>query len=482
MDFQISDAVKSMSRGPFRRANLKGYIGQMSNPREKGIFDENIAEILSQQGFVWNEEPRSLYDPQQLFDALDLYAPSNERKIKFDSYLDEGFHAAMKAFGFKRNQFEASKLKVLKDIEVLDAMHLNKSSGLPLLTKKAAAVQYSFDRELQIRLHIKSPNPCIAYKRTQVGKTRLVWGYPMEMTIMESRFARPLIEKFLTIRTPMAFGMTKPALGAYLDSSLRSHKWIYALDYSKFDSSIPARLIRMAFDILGTWFSAEDKEKYGWEQIIRYFICTPIVMPDGNLYTGKRHGVPSGSYFTQMIDSIVNVILLVAMSARFRLGIDIRKLFVLGDDSIFSSNIKLPLEEAAEFLSSYGIRLNVDKSRIGEIHFLGADWYFGLPVSDIRQLVTKAVFPETFRVYSKDPVKRKAEALGVVLSYMSTYENAWALLPWGYRVQTQVQYALKSRWRPEFLSGSEKFLETEFHLGRVPRDTDAHEPMERLFK
>ena len=144
----------------------------------------------------------------------------------------------------------------------------------------------------------------------------------------------------------------------------------YGLDYSKFDSSISSTLIRYSFDILKTWFEYIDQNE--WSIIVNYFCSTPIVMPNGNLYAGKRHGVPSGSYFTQLIDSVVNVILIGALSSRFQLDIYHRELFVLGDDSIFATRQKLDLQKVAEFLMTYGIKLNIEKSTKNQVHYLGA--------------------------------------------------------------------------------------------------------------
>lgn len=69
-----------------------------------------------------------------------------------------------------------------------------------------------------------------------------------------------------------------------------------------------------------------------FEIIEDYFIHTPIVMPDHHIYYGKKHGVPSGSYFTQIVDSIVNVIIAGTISAKFNMYINKSDIYVLGDD------------------------------------------------------------------------------------------------------------------------------------------------------
>lgn len=422
-----------VDRGTFRRTQLDRYIKNMSQANDNIIFDDHVAEVLREQGFIIDEsrdKARSLYDPEKLYDALALYGPHKSNKILMDADLSKGFNLAFKVFSKPK---DLSHLSVLKGEEhLMKAMKLNKSSGLPMMSSKLDSFVYSLDREEQIRLGLKSPNPCVAFKRTQENfKTRLVWGYPMEMTLMEARFARPLIDKFLSSRTTMAFGLKKHELGAFLEYHVNPEQvggFVYCLDYSKFDSSIHSGLISRAFSILKTWFSDEDLEEYGWEQVIRYFSCTPIVMPDGHLYTGKRHGVPSGSYFTQMIDSIVNTMIIGALASKLGQPLHWRQLYVLGDDSIFNLPNRVSLESISQIIAGYGITVNIQKSSIGTMHFLGAYWVRCLPDESISKLVGRAVFPETFRQYSEEKSKRQ-QAMELLASYASQYRSAWKFIP-----------------------------------------------------
>jgi len=296
-----------------------------------------------------------------------------------------------------------------------------------------------------------------------------VWMYPLEMTIAEARFARPLIDEFLISRTTMAFGMMKWEMGALIDSiSFQQDGQVVALDYSKFDSSIPSFLIRQAFSILSTWFAPQDLEKYGWDKIVNYFIHTPIVMPDGNLYTGKKHGVPSGSYFTQLIDSIVNTILIGAMSHKFKLGIAWTRFLVLGDDVIVNfKNAESLMPKICEFMKQYGITINPDKQEFAP-HFLGADWYHGKPFRDLEELKSKAVYPESFRNY-KTPKSDRTGPWSVLYSYATQYYNAWRLLhkewsPYDWNNRTGGK---------SYSTGSDRYLEeqTTRYLGTKIRAT-----------
>lgn len=470
-----------VDRGPFRRAALKPYISQMSKPNPDGIFDDHVAEILREQGFSWEEDPRSIYDPQQLYDALKRYATDWTAFEQFDTHLEYGFRKAYKIFAKPKN---VQPLNILSDEEVVQsALKLTKSAGLPSLGKKRDNLAYAFDREAQIRLGTKAPNPCIAYKRTQQGnKSRLVWGYPLEMTIMESRFARPLINEFLKRPTPMAFGMSKAELGAKL------HRYVFegsgttvCLDYSKYDSTIPKGMIKEAFRILSTWFLDRDVEAYGWDTVVKYFITTPIVMPDGHLYTGKDHGVPSGSYFTQMIDSVVNVAIVYAIRSRFGLDFHPRQLYVLGDDVIVNVRGKVDVRAWANYVSHFGLIIHDDeKTEVGPTHFLGAYWDKGKPDIPLEKIVSKAVFPETFRDYQGQP-DRGSES--VLRSYACNYLSAIKMVPIGgtnvWKFQA-LRHLDRDEWddNPSFLSGSDRFLGEELRLlKRKTRFQDRPSPL-----
>jgi len=454
------------SRGTFRRANLtkfKHYQSMMSRPIDDALYDDSCADILKEQGFDIEGiyEPRNIYDPEKLYETLKLYGPEVKPSIIKDKHLKAGIDLAYKVFAKPKDL--SQDLEVLQDNKLISGIKMNKSSGLPLLTTKAESLVYSLDRLDQVISGVKSPNPCIAYKRTQANnKTRLVWGYPLEMTLMEAQYARPLIDNFLKVRTPMAFGLKKPELGALLEIQVRSKKNIVALDYSKFDTSIDSTLISYAFNILKTWFSESDIQNHGWDQIVKYFISTPIVMPDGQLYLGKRHGVPSGSYFTQLIDSIVNVILIGAVSSKFNLRLSWRNLFVLGDDCIFGTNNKISLKQVADFLlHHFGIKVNVLKSSVDKLEFLGATWVNGLPTIEIEKLLQKAIFPESFRNY-KD-VGKLAGARNVLVSLAGQYISGHRLSPMVWKNDYGSVPFVKDIMdiNPRFMTGSDRFHYSE---------------------
>lgn len=426
----------------YRDKRIKGHCARMSVADERVLFDSRVATVLENQGFSWVEAPRSVYKPEKLYQALEKYAPQNTPVVHFEEHVKRGIALAYKSFG--RPKWIA-KLQPLP-LDELSAKTLTSnwtgSAGLTAFgTKKRDAVDIALGSATRILLGEKVPEPCVAFKRTQFNdKTRLVWGYPYSMTIIEGLLAQPLISWFKGAHTPMAFALPSGALGARIRKSAEWNKWAYSLDMSSYDSSISSRLIEVAFDIIATWFDLEQTEpvtgvtyRYILHRIKKYFINTPIVMPDGFLYIGKRHGVPSGSYFTQLVDSIVNVVVAGAISSKFKLHVHLNDLLVLGDDMLMWSNRKCDLDAISSYAKN-SLGINVHGSAKSEIvhytdpvHFLGRSWENGIPDTPLEEVIKRLVYPETFRKYDQDPHVAAEQVHLMFLSMASTYRSAWRL-------------------------------------------------------
>lgn len=165
----------------------------------------------------------------------------------------------------------------------------------------------------------KQKPPCdIAFRPARcekdINKIRLVWVYPMEISALEALFAVPLINELSKIPDfPIAWSFS-PWSGHHFGfhAKWHAHKThILNTDYSSFDASVSDELIRRAFKILRSCFNFSDNSKYLhrlWDYLIDYFIRTPFIGPRGELLV-KNGGVPSGSWFTNLIDSVVNMLI-----------------------------------------------------------------------------------------------------------------------------------------------------------------------------
>jgi len=367
------------------------------------------------------------------------------------------------------------------------------SAGLTSFgNSKAESMTRALERGLETLRGDKAPEPCIAFARTQFeGKTRLVWGYPYSETVIEGLVAYPFLQLLKGRNTPMAFAITTMALGAKLRVAAYHNRFGYSIDMASFDSSVSEFMIDQAFRIIKTWFNLDQVEPTSgltcreiFVHVQNYFTHSSIVMPNGMIYHGRKHGVPSGSFFTQIIDSIVNVIIAGTISSKFHLHVDKREIFVLGDDLLIWSDRDMDLTTMAKFASeTFGVTFRSDKSkkfRSSEtIQYLGREWTHGIPDLPLEEVIKRMVFPERFRKYSEDEHQRIRQAKLLFLSFASVYWCAWGLADdvigtgrWSETpgaIETSIfgnafdKYAVE----PDHLSGLMRFLQMYFKESSV---------------
>ena len=440
-----------IKRGPFRRKGVEEYVKRMSLPREKAVYDSTVTNLLEKAGYEIPEDPASVYDPEQLWTQLDRF--SEKTTFVEDEFIESAVKRAYRAFGY-RESYGPKLIPLQTETEIIEAIKLEKHAGV-YFSDKLSAWPRAWTRRIDVLEGTKKPNPCLAGVRTQRNnKTRLVWGYPLEMTMLESAFAKPLIDVYKEIRSPMPYAIRRYAIGARLEFTLQERNRV-ALDFSKFDSSVPAHLIKVAFRILRTWFDDfEDYDEVGWREIKKYFLNTPIVMIDGNLYTGKTHGVPSGSFFTQLIDSIVNYIIITAAMSKFDMHPHEMRIHVLGDDSVFSTNADVSLKTLATYFKTKGFNLNIEKSSVvgrnSPIEFIGFLWDKGTPSKDINKVLLSMSQPEKWRQKGLDKKKEFERAYRLILEMVTLGANL-------YEVLRKVQPSSPSRhiyYKPEGKTGS----------------------------
>lgn len=477
--------LSGFRRKPYRMKRLDEYFKRMSKLNDKIIYDDNVADMLAAQGFEVEEDPRSIYDPERLFIALSMYAPGRVQNPVPTEHYQAGLALARACF--KRPVSSPFLEMMPANAETIFTITRKPTASAGLTAygcTKAEAMTRGLERGMQTLLGEKAPEPCLAFARTQFGrKTRLVWGYPYSMTFIEGLIAYPMLKEFKRRRSPMAFATKTIALGTRLRVAAYHKKWAYSIDMSSFDASLSTAMIHEAFKILRTWFDPNQYDtrsglstKQVFDLIERYFLHTPIVMPDGFIYHGKKHGVPSGSYFTSIIDSIVNVIIAGTIASRFKLNVDKRDIFVLGDDLLIWSNRDISLETLASFASKFfGVEFHPQKSMKFQhtevIHFLGRDWDKGVPDLPVSGILKRMVYPERFRKYSSDPAERKREVSMLIASYAAVYRSAWKIAKrllgsplWWQAGCTELDVAAYGPLggvppNPEHLSGLERYME-----------------------
>lgn len=258
-----------------------------------------------------------------------------------------------------------------------------------------------------------TPSDCCAFVRSHLtdstDKVRAVWGYPMAMTLGEAMFAVPLIEAYKErITCPFAYGL-ETAVGGMkkIISETQFYKHFTAIDFKNFDKPIHPRFIKTAFNILMRNVDFINYRNYGvaaawknikmWQFIENYFINTPVRLSNGERY--MNCGVASGSYFTQLIDSIINHILITYIYL-VQTGRPPAYLKVMGDDSIAADNRSIDLDWASQLMETFGMTLNLHKSAvstdINKLKFLGFEFNYGFPLKSFDEWVSLLLLPEGF--------------------------------------------------------------------------------------
>lgn len=404
--------------GPFRRAKIKQWISFLNSKKEDTVIvDRDLKRRLNEMGYYPDFNPASYFNIQELWDTLYLYDQGFNADINYfmkDVNFKRAINLAFKRFGSGGRKL----VPVVEEVDLYNCIHKDTSAGLPYMTRKDEAFPASYQRFKDIKKGKKAFNPCLCQFRTQrkldlhgkpVGKTRNVFAYPLDATLFESQYFYPLQEVYLKKRTPYIAGLWRCDLGCRLDSGLTG-KFIYEFDFSKFDTSVPRGLIRVCFNIIKTWYDIEYHKDI--DKIFQYFINTPIVMPDGHLYVGKSKGVPSGSCFTQIVDSIVNFIITMAASFRFNMRVNWYNCHFVGDDGIFTSDKDVDFGSISQYLSHFGFNLSPSKSRKisakEEFHFIGFYYKKGIPHKPLDEVITGMTYPERPRKFPEDVNKLDA--------------------------------------------------------------------------
>jgi hypothetical protein len=213
--------------------------------------------------------------------------------------------------------------------------------------------------------------PCRSAARRQIrlrgtNKPRLVWAYPGYINVLEAQFGAPLME----VKPPfLGWSLNWLDYGRSVERLRKSFYFSGAMsiDFSSFDSTIPAFMIREAFSILRSFFELNSKELKMFKELEVYFINTPLHLYDKVVV--KHRGIPSGSYFTQIIGSIVNMLACYYSSLRSNQRVRILSGSIwMGDDSLLKLSDTFSSDDMEYYFLRYfkelGLKISIDKTEI----------------------------------------------------------------------------------------------------------------------
>lgn len=251
---------------------------------------------------------------------------------------------------------------------------------------------------------LRSSVPDVGYTRTQLTdlsektKVRGVWGRAFHYILLEGTSADPLLQAFKEGGTFYHIGQDPTVSVPYILSDTAGKcAWLYALDWSSFDATVSRFEIHAAFDLLKQRIEFPNFETEQCYEICRQlFIHKKIAAPDGKVYWAHK-GIPSGSYYTSIIGSIINRLRIEYIWIKLR-GHGPTICYTQGDDSLCGDDERIEPERIADIANPIGWLINPAKTattRYPEyITFLGRTCYGGLNHRDLIRCLRLLIYPE----------------------------------------------------------------------------------------
>jgi len=349
--------VKCHLRGQWQKIPVRHGISTIRSVPSKFLRKHSSYNITD---FLW----RDVADRSSMEARFEAYKQDLSVDMD-DDILDWAHEQVSGLFGY-------DSLKPLRLKEAIRNLPQGSSAGYPYLTKRSEVVSEitrdaSVIQDAIFRGSKPEVYPCVASSRRVVrqkgkNKPRLVWGFPGAISALEARF------EGATKRVLKNFKFLGCNLN-WMDPSSWKELFkvesgqLVTLDYKGFDASVNTKLIRSAFSIYRQLFQLTDKEEKLFHFLIEYFIHTPLVFY--NRIVQKHRGLPSGSCFTYIIGTIVNMLIsyYCAGSIGYSIGSASRW---SGDDSRVSTDCGINkfqyMREMEETTRELGVCIHPDKS------------------------------------------------------------------------------------------------------------------------
>lgn len=289
------------------------------------------------------------------FSPRSIAKPWEDRRASFLEYFEnrpKRFPADKLPYRNYGNLVE-SRLRPLSNEIAMKSVKNNTNSGLPYYKDKGLIKNKCLRDYPEL---IRSNYPCVLFTRTQENnKTRDIWGYPIADTLREMKYYIPLLQyqKDLFWRSALLGpkGVDRGITNLIKLSKSRGNS-IISIDFSSFDKSVSLELQNEAFNYIKSLFQSKFRDDI--DDIFERFATIQIITPDG--ITSGCHGIPSGSTFTNEVDSLVQ---LFAVMPTGLLSQDTFQ--IQGDDGVYS----VPESDVDSLINSfegYGLNVNKEKS------------------------------------------------------------------------------------------------------------------------
>lgn len=234
-------------------------------------------------------------------------------------------------------------------------------------------------------------------------KLRVVSMVDLIQILGELKFSKP-IQDYLGGVSYYAGGKNENQISSIITNWRTKYRRFMSIDYSSFDQTISSWLIEDAFDIIRSAFNLDKFHGDLFNAVVHDFIHKDFIVSEGIVHSDK--GVPSGSMFTQIIDSVVN---LLVVRTFFNHLNERSEMIIMGDDNLIFTDSGASMEEMASYIGkNFGLKVKVDdKSNEGLSHvdspkFLSRYWRYDGQWRHPHQLLSRMIYPERRRNYSSE--------------------------------------------------------------------------------
>jgi hypothetical protein len=320
--------------------------------------DNDPEKILSEWDKIFDSHsknfPTELIDLEHSnrskFGPRSIAVPWEDRKELVSAYFGAGENYSLNA----RPAKTTFRLRPLSLKEASKYLKNNTNSGLPFYVKKKhvkAEVLANFNELLSRK------DPCIMFTRTQESKkTRAVWGFPIADTLNEMAFYRPVLQVQKT--EPWRSAIVGPAavddrVTTLIRNARANQESLVSIDFSAYDATLRKSLQFQSFDYIKGMFQRQYHDQIDY--IAERFNTIGLVTPEG-VWKGE-HGVPSGSTFTNEVDSIAQF--LCAES----LNMNLNDYQIQGDDGAYRTDDPEKLKDG---FKQFGLNVNDEKSYVSQ--------------------------------------------------------------------------------------------------------------------
>jgi hypothetical protein len=309
-----------------------------------GILENNL-NLINKTLYEMELSQREKFGPRSIAKPFKDRIPSINDHFK--SFTSVGRPRPLSANYGIRPIGESSAIKLLKN---------DTNSGLPYFVRKSKVKSFV----LSDLRNSEREYPCVLFTRTQeLGKTRDVWGYPIFDTIKEMRYYSPLLK--VQKRQPYRKALIDAdavdvSITGLINKAKRYNYTIVSIDFSGYDATVKSELQSASFDYIKSCFRAECSSEIS--SIQDRFNTIPLLTPSG-IWRGS-HGVPSGSTFTNEVDSIAQAT--IANELDF---IDLNDCQIQGDDGVYilpKDSVPLLFDQ----FEKYGLKVNRDKTVVSD--------------------------------------------------------------------------------------------------------------------